>query len=153
MKYVSSHVTRHGRRVYCHRVRGKRVRLKGEPGSAEFDASLEWAKNTAAATPPSAPLSVVYFLLYNNARVKIGTAKNVRARMEKLLAGVPGKCRIYYATPGDTRLERHLHDLFATDRITREWFRYSKAIRDWITADEERRQEERERNGLRCVSL
>jgi hypothetical protein len=85
----------------------------------------------------------VYFLRAGK-RVKIGTAANVQARFQDLKTGIPGKARIYYVTPGNRALENELHQLFAADRVTGEWFRWSVAIIDWITADERRRTVERQ---------
>ena len=87
--------------------------------------------------------SFVYFLLFGN-KVKIGTCANVKGRLQSLRTGIPGKYRVYYVTPGGRALESELHNLFAADRVSGEWFRYSTAIKNWIKADEERRAAERQ---------
>ena len=147
MKYIYRDTDRHGNaRVYYRRGQTK-IRLAGEVGTELFKAAVQRAEAAHAAVivRPGRPGAFVYFLLYGQ-RVKIGTCKNVKARLASLSAGIPGKARVYYVTPGDRRLERDLHDLFAVDRVSGEWFQFSKPIKDWILADETRRRAERQVN-------
>jgi len=82
--------------------------------------------------------SYVYFISYGK-RVKIGTCANVKTRLAALQIGIPGKARVRYVTPGDYRLERKLHERFAIDRVSGEWFQFSRAIQEWISSDSLRR--------------
>ncbi len=138
-KYVSREISRHGTISYYYRRNGQRTRLRGDPSSQDFLAPV-----VAGHPNPkvSKVTSFVYFLLYGK-RIKIGTCANVRTRLRNLQTGIPGKGRIYYVTPGGRALERELHNLFAADRVTGEWFQYSAAIRIWIKADEDRRAADR----------
>jgi Meiotically Up-regulated Gene 113 (MUG113) protein len=145
-KYVSLEPDRHGNVRYYYRRAGRRMRLRSSPETPEFLSEI------AAVAPPGAAIearpktdlerSMVYFILYGNKRVKIGTSTTVDRRFEQIRQGLPGKAKLHYLTPGDTRLERELHRLFAKDRVAREWFFYSRAIREWIASDKERRQSE-----------
>ena len=156
--YVSEEPDRHGNIRYYYRRYGRRLRLIGEPGTADFntnvaEAAKQFTARVSLRREMHAP-SYVYFVTFGNSRVKIGTCKNVETRMRALRTGIPGKARIYYVTPGGHKLEKFLHGLFAIDRINGEWFQYSQAIRDWIAADERRRQIERGvRTGTEPVSL
>ena len=85
---------------------------------------------------------MVYFILHGTKRVKIGFSIQVDKRLANIQTGLPGKARILYVTPGDMELEKRLHQLFAEDRVSGEWFFYSPAIRVWIEADKSRRQEQ-----------
>lgn len=138
---------RHGNERLYFRRRGRKVRLRHTPGSSEFEAELAAARERlhqpAILKPRKYTGSYVYFLLFgSNARVKIGTSRNPRARIAGLSTGAPGKVRLYYVTPGDRGLEADLHQRFAEYRINGEWFIYAQPIREWIKADEARRIEE-----------
>lgn len=146
-RYVMKDTDRRGNVRYYYRRGGTKTRLRGPLNSAEFFEDLGHAasnmtpKNSSGRIP-----SFVYFITYGNAKVKIGTCINARARLRALQTGIPGKARIRYLTPGGRRLEQELHAMFATDRVSGEWFQYSEAIRDWIEADAERRRIERQVN-------
>ncbi len=143
-KHLMRDRDRHGCvRLYYRRF-GRKVRIRSEPGSAAYEAEIKMASERLASPSPRAPRrhdgSFVYFILFgSNARVKIGTSRNPRARLADLSTGAPGKVRIYYVTPGDRGLEADLHQRFARYRINGEWFIYAQEIRDWIKADEARR--------------
>jgi hypothetical protein len=138
-KYISRDTDRHGNVRYYYRRNGQRTRLRGEPGSADF-------LSPVLAGHPNPKVSkitgFVYFALYGK-RVKIGTCANVKSRLQGIQSGMPGRVRVHYVTPGGRALESELHNLFAADRVTGEWFRYSTAIREWIKADQARRAAER----------
>jgi len=149
-KYVTCEPDHRGNVRYYYRRYGRRMRLRGVPGDDEFWNSLAEVVNkppaelgTESTNRQNDIKSFVYFLRFGNSKVKIGTCLNVKSRMQSLRSGIPGKARVYYVTPGGYALERELHKLFAADRITGEWFMYSKAIHDWIAADEERRRRAR----------
>jgi hypothetical protein len=144
-KYISREKNRHGTEMIYFRKNGRRIRLRSMPGSAEFDWEVQQA--CEAVKHPANPInnkdgSFVYFILSGD-KVKIGTARDPRSRFQQIRAGIPGRARVYYVTPGDRLLEQGLHKKFAEDRLSGEWFVYSKPIRDWIAADEERRIKER----------
>lgn len=146
-KYIYRDVDRHGNaRLYYRRGQTK-IRLAGDIGSELFDAAVHRAAtmHAAASVRAGKPGAFVYFVLYGQ-RVKIGTCQNVKARLAALSTGIPGRAKVYYVTPGNRQLEKDLHDLFAVDRISGEWFQFSKAIKDWISTDEKRRQVERQVN-------
>ena len=136
-KYVYRDTNRHGNTRYYYRRNGQRTRLRGEPTSRDFLAPV-----LAGHPNPKKVTGYVYFIKYGN-RVKIGTCRNVKVRLQSLQAGAPGRYRVYYVTPGGRPLESELHDLFAANRVSGEWFRYSAAVKDWIKADEARRAAER----------
>jgi hypothetical protein len=74
--------------------------------------------------PPKPPViaSWVYFIVAGK-KVKIGTAKNPLKRHASLQCGSPVPLRLMAQTPGDTRLERELHDRWDAHRLHGEWFR------------------------------
>ena len=83
LKYVEQDTDRHGNMRYYYRRFGRRVRLRGLPGSAEFTSDLGEASAAfegKAISRPRPPASFVYFITFGNARVKIGFTKNVQAR-------------------------------------------------------------------------
>ena len=142
-RYVNGFKDRYGMPRYYLRLPGTvALPLPGAPWSPEMMAAI------AAASPAPQGRSVpgvryVYFIRYG-AKVKIGTAANVKARLRQLQTGIPGKARIYYVTPGGRALEDELHKLFAADRVAAEWFMWSAAMVEWIAADEKRRAAERQ---------
>jgi hypothetical protein len=60
--------------------------------------------------------------------IKIGIAGNVRARMGKMQMDCPYRLRLIKRVPGAADQEFTLHQRFATDRITGEWFRRSDEL-------------------------
>jgi Meiotically up-regulated gene 113 len=152
LKYLSVERSRHGRQV-CYVISGtaprRRIRIREEldsPGfMAAYHAAVAALKNDGGGDFGKVE-GFVYFIVHgvgNSAKVKIGTSRNVRARLADLKTGVPGTARVYYVTPGNTGLERELHRKFAEDRISGEWFQFSSVIRDWIKKDRDRRAHER----------
>lgn len=143
-KYVERGVDRHGNVRHYYRRAGRRMRLHSDPGSREFltEIACAVAATGTLRVHEAPPKGFVYFLALG-AKVKIGTCGNVKARIKALSTGIPGKARVYYVTPGDRKLERELHEFFAEDRISGEWFQFSRPIKDWIATDEARRQRER----------
>jgi hypothetical protein len=75
----------------------------------------------------------VYFVQYWDA-VKIGWTSNLPQRLLHLQAGLPEKLTLAFSMPGDILLERSLHTRFSSDRLHGEWFRFSRAILEWIEA-------------------
>lgn len=66
--------------------------------------------------------------------VKIGFSTSVSRRIRELEAGagMGGALIELRRIPGDTRLERKLHEQFAGQRLFGEWFRLSGPIEDWL---------------------
>lgn len=57
--------------------------------------------------------------------MKIGTTRDVQARLKGLQEGSPVKLVVVHAEPGDLKRERELHTRFAHLREHGEWFRPS----------------------------
>lgn len=55
--------------------------------------------------------------------IKIGVASDVDARFSALQSGSPVPLRLLGTVPGDRKLERLFHGLFAAHRTHGEWFR------------------------------
>lgn len=146
-KYVAPDPDRHGNERYYYRRAGRRIRLRCQPGTDEFAREVEAASTAIARLPTrsrskrqsTTRLPMVYFVLYGNRRVKIGHSKQADRRLAEISAMLPGKAKLHYLTPGGQDLERRLHQMFATDRISGEWFQYSVGIRNWIAADRQNR--------------
>lgn len=76
------------------------------------------------------PASVVYYLRFSD-RIKIGTTRNLKAR----LVGIPHD-EVLATEPGDRTLEQERHRQFAHLRLTRrgEWFRAGPDLIDHTKA-------------------
>lgn len=144
-KFVMVDKDRHGNVRRYFRRGGRKVRLVSDPDTEAF------LEEIRACLEPGAVLefkarknlkSCVYFVLHGSKRVKIGTTTELNRRYAAIRTGVPGASKIHYVTPGDSRLEAELHRMFADDRMSGEWFIYSRHIRDWIAEDKARRLEE-----------
>lgn len=152
MKNISYEKDRHGNVRTYFRKMGRRVRITAQPDTQEWAQQIAdadaYLSSRRAPTPRtgSKPKSYVYFVRYGPRRVKIGVSKNPSLRLSSIQTSLTGNATLYYVTPGGRDLEAHLHELFASDRVNREWFVYSKAIQDWIKTDEERRFSERQEN-------
>ncbi len=90
------------------------VRAEGRERSAANKAAAELAASEAS--------SVVYYLRFGD-RIKIGTSRNLPARLDV----VPHDA-VLATEPGDHRLERRRHKEFAADRLYREWFAASERL-------------------------
>lgn len=149
-KYVTSDTDRHGNVRYYVRRAGRKIRLRAEPGTKEFEQQRLRALRTASIQKnffrASSATGWVYFILDGNRkRVKIGYSKNPASRLEQIRTAIPA-ATLYYATPGNQTDEAELHRKYESIRISREWFRFSKEIRDWILADEIAREQRRNKN-------
>ncbi|WP_431797183.1 GIY-YIG nuclease family protein [Microbacterium kunmingense] len=97
--------------VLCGDHRG--VRRDG----AWYCAACEWRVGDAPDPDLPAPrVDIVYFLGYAD-RVKIGTTREPRARLRAIRHD-----ELLAFEPGDRRIERARHELFAHLREGREWF-------------------------------
>jgi Meiotically up-regulated gene 113 len=145
-EFVSFDPDRHGNPRHYFRPFGRRIRLREAPGTQAFLDEIESAEIAIEQLPKrqrlsTARMAMVYFILHGNKRVKIGFSVQVDRRLSEIQVSLPSKAKILYLTPGDTELEKRLHQLFAADRVSGEWFYYSPAIRAWIAADKARREE------------
>lgn len=139
-KYVSLETDRRGNARLYYRRDGRRLRLRKQIGTPDFEQEVEAAASTIASHIRAISETVVYFIVFaGNAYVKIGYTSNPQKRLDTIATSAPGSVRLYYVTPGGRDLEAKLHQQFAEDRLNREWFAFSKAIRAWIDADIERR--------------
>lgn len=55
-------------------------------------------------------------------RIKIGFSNNVKARLQQLSTGAPGKLNLVATIPGPHRLERAIHRHLKAHRVKGEWF-------------------------------
>ena len=60
--------------------------------------------------------------------VKIGYARNLRARLSGLSVGSPHRLILLGTLPGGADLEAELHERLAEHRVNGEWFRRSPAV-------------------------
>jgi len=69
-------------------------------------------------------LGYVYFLQADNGLVKIGQTKILDKRIEQLAVSLPYKLQLILTIKSEqyTRLESHLHELYAEHRANGEWF-------------------------------
>lgn len=66
--------------------------------------------------------SVVYFIGAHRGLIKIGVAKDVRARLRALQTGSGVRLTLLATAPGSYALERHYHRMFDHLRAHGEWF-------------------------------
>lgn len=95
LKYVVSDTDRHGTRRHYFRRHGRKVRLPGEPGSAEFlaayDAALKGAKPTPVSKADPASMRALLEGFYRSATFKALDRRSQRVRMNILEAWARGK--------------------------------------------------------------
>lgn len=61
-------------------------------------------------------------------RIKIGIASDVKTRLGTMHVNSPYPLRLLKLVPGAAALEKGLHQRFADDRLTGEWFRRSQEL-------------------------
>lgn len=77
----------------------------------------------------SAP-GFVYFIVCRDAdRIKIGYAKNPRARLRSLQSMCPLPLELLLSVEGTPALERQFHTFFFDVHVRDEWFRFSPVVR------------------------
>lgn len=64
----------------------------------------------------------VYFIQCASGEIKIGTARDVAQRLNRLQTAHPEALRVLAVLPGGLGLERELHERFADIRVGGEWF-------------------------------
>jgi hypothetical protein len=65
--------------------------------------------------------------------IKIGISADVAGRFMALQNATGEELRIIGKFPGNAEMERHLHELFHTSRVRREWFSPSPGLVKFIT--------------------
>lgn len=73
---------------------------------------------------------MVYFVTDEQDRIKIGHARNVKARLRGLQAGNAERLTLIGTRHGGRAEEQQFHREFARDHIRGEWFRFSFEILD-----------------------
>ena len=73
----------------------------------------------------------VYFI-YSAGLVKIGYSTNWRARFDDIYQGCSHHAELILVMPGDRKLERDYHTLFAESRMGGEWFRLEGNVRRFL---------------------
>ncbi|OMB79275.1 hypothetical protein A5743_14320 [Mycolicibacterium conceptionense] len=76
----------------------------------------------------------VYFITDGSGHVKIGSARDVRVRLEELQIGNPAELTVLADQPGGLPRERELHRRFAEHRVRGEWFRLLPEIVEYIAS-------------------
>lgn len=82
----------------------------------------------------------VYFITDFHGHIKIGIASNIRNRINVLQTGNPYKLRLLAAlsvpcAEDALEIEKHLHNLFDSERLEGEWFKCDKVV-DYLMQDE-----------------
>ena len=86
--------------------------------------------------PFEAPITAgVYFLLIGTA-VKVGHSVNMRKRIMGLRSQQASRCVLaaYIEAEHPIVLERQFHLMFARDHLHDEWFRWTKALQDYVAS-------------------
>lgn len=68
-------------------------------------------------------------------QVKIGCAKNPRARRSEIQVCCPEECIILGVCDGNQKHEKELHQNFSHARVRGEWFELTPDIASWIDAN------------------
>ena len=78
------------------------------------------------------PTTTIYFVGCLRL-VKIGHAKDVKARLRQLWCDNPLGVRLYATMPGTVQLEQAIHQLFHEEHWRAEWFIFSERIDRFLT--------------------
>lgn len=104
----------------------------GQPLSAHD--VRHWTKQLLAAAGLTNK-SVVYFVSLDDlSKVKIGWTGNMRRKLTFFRNSTPSEPTVHLTLLGGYDLEQQLHRRFKIDRIVREWFRLSPAIKEFIAS-------------------
>lgn len=74
------------------------------------------------------PTDFVYFM-YCAGSIKIGYSRNPAERLRALSSMIPLEVHLLFILPGDRAEERRLHERFAAERLSGEWFKLSDRLR------------------------
>jgi len=94
---------------------------------------IESVRRAAADERTSRGGEVVYFLLSEDGKVKIGTSAHLEKRMEALQTASSTKLTLALTIPGGAELEAELHQFFKAYKLNGEWFCFSDEIRYFIS--------------------
>lgn len=94
---------------------------------------IESVRRAAADERTSRGGEVVYFLLSEDGKVKIGTSAHLEKRMEALQTASSTKLTLLLTIPGSVELETDLHRLFKSYHLSGEWFNYTDEIRHFVS--------------------
>jgi len=102
--------------------------------NAEFRVAAARTRALPEPAPVSVPAeSVVYFIgEHGSNRVKIGTSRDVKKRMQGLQGANGASLELLATIPGDRDAERIMHQRFAQFRLVGEWFHLSDPLRAFI---------------------
>ena len=76
---------------------------------------------------------LVYFIQRGSGPIKIGISSNVEGRLRTLQIGSAESLTLLRTEPGGRARERRLHAMFGGDRMEGEWFKPTRALRDYIS--------------------
>ncbi len=94
---------------------------------------IESVRRAAADERTSRGGEVVYFLLSEDGKVKIGTSAHLQKRIEALQTASSTRLTLALTIPGGVDLETELHRLFKLHHLSGEWFSYSDEIRFFVS--------------------
>ena len=77
---------------------------------------------------------IIYFIAADEL-VKIGHTTNLSSRLRSLRTASPNELRILLVKPGTRDDEQDLHRRFSEFRISREWFKLSEPITEYIATN------------------
>lgn len=97
----------------------------------QLDRALRAQDDPDAPLPDDVPPGLIYFVGFGDS-VKIGFTTNFPKRLKALQTTLPERLTVYVTMLGTTDAERSLHNQFAPDRLTGEWFRLSDAVLAFI---------------------
>lgn len=134
-KYIQAETSRHGKRIFYYRRKGRRIRLPDPAvvGAAAFNLAYDAAARGEVLPKPTAPKPLpaftleigrpgfVYFIRMGD-KVKIGFSINVGNRLKAIQTACPLPAEIVKIIPGSEQTERYFHAHFAANRISGEWF-------------------------------
>lgn len=162
LPYIQAYRDRHGKqRIYFRIGKGRRLPMKGAPGSREF---MECYWEALETLPAEAPVTVtantenrwsrpivtpraamtqarkaqktggaIYFVQAEaTSDVKIGFSTNIQKRIKALVTGSSSGLVLLGAMPGTVFDEKALHKRFSQHRLQGEWFRNHPEVMGYI---------------------
>ena len=126
-----------GRCYFQRHRRGRKIRIYERPGTQAFIRVYQDLLASEAPAPRSAPRPLmrtdgagfVYFLKAGG-DIKIGFSTEPTSRIQGLKVGMPVAIEMLVVVPGTRRDERALHAELTDDRLSGEWFKASRKVRD-----------------------
>lgn len=74
----------------------------------------------------------VYFVASGESAIKVGVARDEKARLKALQIGNPVPLKLLAVVPGDGDTELRLHRAFSDYRISGEWFRLEGPVKELV---------------------